>query len=251
MRSTSLESTIYYHQKWEDGKQLTIRSYLDSKYNYLVVKRGMDIVASLLIAILLFPWLFPILALFIKLDSKGPVFFKQKRVGFLGKTFWCYKFRTMCINDTADTRQAIKDDPRVTRIGKFLRDTGLDELPQFINVFLGDMSIVGPRPHMLKDSQEFSKVVGNYRFRNLARPGITGMSQVRGCRGPASTFQSIFRRYQWDTYYVRNVNFILDIKIMAETGWLMLTSLLHKDKPIPADNSISDQAAVASAKKIA
>jgi putative colanic acid biosynthesis UDP-glucose lipid carrier transferase len=254
MRSTSLESTIYYHQKWEDGKQLTIRHYLDSKHGYLVVKRGMDLVASLLIVLLLSPWLFPLIALLIKLDSKGPVFFKQKRVGFLGKTFWCYKFRTMLLNDAADTRQAIKDDPRVTRVGKFLRDTGLDELPQFINVLLGHMSIVGPRPHMLKDSREFSSVVANYKFRNLAKPGITGMSQVRGCRGPASTFQSIFRRYQWDAYYVRNINFILDIKIMAETGWLMLTSLLHKDKPIPAGNSVGDQAdhtSLSTSKKIA
>ena len=251
MRSTSLETTIYYQQKWEDGKQLTVRYYLDIKRSYLIVKRSMDLAASLLVTLLLFPWLFPIIILLIKLDSKGPVFFKQKRVGFLGKTFWCYKFRTMQLNDAADTRQAIKDDPRVTRIGRFLRDTGLDELPQFINVFLGHMSIVGPRPHMLKDSQEFSQVVANYKFRNLARPGITGMSQVRGCRGPASTFQSIFRRYQWDAYYVRNVSLALDIKIMAETGWLMLTSLLHKDKPIPAGNSVYDQATITSSKKIA
>jgi putative colanic acid biosynthesis UDP-glucose lipid carrier transferase len=251
MRSTSLETTIYYHQQWEDGKQLTIRHYLETRHTYLVVKRSQDIVASLLISLLLFPWLFPIIILLIKLDSKGPAFFKQKRVGFLGKTFWCYKFRTMYMNDAADTRQAIKDDPRVTRIGRFLRNTGLDELPQFINVLLGHMSIVGPRPHMLKDSSEFSSVVANYKFRNLARPGITGMSQVRGCRGPASTFQSIFRRYQWDAYYVRNISFGLDLKIMMETGWLMLTSLLHKDKPIPAGNPVYDHAAMATSKKIA
>ncbi|HEY4063429.1 MAG TPA: sugar transferase [Puia sp.] len=249
MRSTSLESTVYYHQNWEDGKQLTIRRYLDSKHSYLVFKRGTDIAASLLILLLLFPWLFPIIIFLIKLDSSGPVFFKQRRVGFLGKTFWCYKFRTMYVNDAADTRQAIKNDPRVTRAGKFLRNTGLDELPQFINVLLGDMSIVGPRPHMLKDSREFSSVIANYKFRNLAKPGITGMSQVRGCRGPASTFQSIFRRYQWDAYYIRNIGFILDCKIMAETGWLMLTSLLHKDKPIPGDNSVSDQATESSSRE--
>jgi putative colanic acid biosynthesis UDP-glucose lipid carrier transferase len=251
MRSTSLDTTIYYHQKWEDGKPLTIRHYLEAKYGYFVCKRCMDFVASLLVGVLLFPWLFPIITLLIKLDSKGPAFFKQKRVGFLGRTFWCYKFRTMYVNDAADTRQAIKDDPRVTRIGGFLRDTGLDELPQFINVLLGHMSIVGPRPHMLKDSYEFSSVVTNYKFRNLVRPGITGMSQVRGCRGPASTFQSIFRRYQWDAYYVRNVSLGLDMKIMAETGWLMLTSLLHKDKPIPAGGSVYEQTTATSSKKIA
>jgi putative colanic acid biosynthesis UDP-glucose lipid carrier transferase len=134
----------------------------------------------------------------------------------------------MYVNDAADTRQAVKNDPRVTRIGQFLRNTGLDELPQFINVHLGNMSIVGPRPHMLKDSQEFAEVVADYKFRNLVRPGITGMSQVRGYRGPATTFQSIFRRYQWDAYYVRNINFFLDMKIMSETGLLMLKSVFQK-----------------------
>jgi lipopolysaccharide/colanic/teichoic acid biosynthesis glycosyltransferase len=238
MRSTTIESTIYYSKKWDEGRQLEMRHYIDSKHTYLAIKRGMDVAASLLVTLLIFPWLFPIIIALIKLDSRGPVFFKQKRVGFLGKTFWCYKFRTMHLNEAADTRQAIKDDPRVTRVGKFLRDTGLDELPQFINVLIGHMSIVGPRPHMLKDSREFSAVVANYKFRNLARPGITGMSQVRGCRGPASTFQSIFRRYQWDAYYVRNLSLGLDLKIMGETGWLMLTSLLRKDRPIPIEPSV-------------
>jgi putative colanic acid biosynthesis UDP-glucose lipid carrier transferase len=172
-------------------------------------------------------------------------------VGFLGKTFWCYKFRTMYVNDAADTRQAVKNDPRVTRAGKFLRYTGLDELPQFINVLLGHMSIVGPRPHMLKDSQEFAEVVADYKFRNLVRPGITGMSQVRGYRGPATTFQSIFRRYQWDAYYVRNINFFLDMKIMSETGLLMLKSVFQKEKPLSTDNSIYEHGAIGPAKKIA
>jgi putative colanic acid biosynthesis UDP-glucose lipid carrier transferase len=237
MRSTTIEPTIYYSKKWDEGRQLDLRFYIESKHTYLVVKRAMDIAVSFMVSLLIFPWLFPVIAILIKLSSRGPIFFKQKRVGFLGKTFWCYKFRTMYLNDAADSRQAVLDDPRVTRIGQFLRNTGLDELPQFINVLIGDMSIVGPRPHMLKDSQEFSEVVANYKFRNLARPGITGMSQVRGCRGPASTFQSIFRRYQWDAYYVRNVSLGLDMKIMGETAWLMLTSLLHKDKPIPFEQS--------------
>lgn len=251
MRTTSIESSIYYPKTWEDGKPLSVRHYLESKYGYLVFKRGMDIFASLLVMAAIFPWLFPIIIALIKLDSRGPAFFRQKRVGFLGRTFWCYKFRTMYQNETADSRQAIEDDPRVTRIGKFLRSTGLDELPQFINVFLGHMSIVGPRPHMLKDSRDFSEVVANYKFRHLVRPGITGMSQVRGCRGPASTFQSIFRRYQWDAFYVRNINFFLDMKIMAETGLLILTSLVNRDKPIPADNAMYDERDRSASKKIA
>jgi putative colanic acid biosynthesis UDP-glucose lipid carrier transferase len=230
MQSTSIETTIYYQQKGNGVGPIELRQHLYLKRSYLIGKRCMDIAAALLVAILVFPWLFPILMLVIRLDSRGAVFFKQKRVGFLGKTFCCYKFRTMCINDAADTRQAVRDDPRVTRVGRFLRDTGLDELPQFINVLLGHMSIVGPRPHMLKDSWEFSEVVANYGFRNLVKPGITGMSQVKGCRGPASTLPSIFRRYRWDAYYVRNVNFFLDIQIMMETGWLMIKSLLHIDK---------------------
>ena len=253
MRNTIAESTIYYQKNWEEGQQIENRHHLYAKRSYFIVKRGMDLTIALLISLLIFPWLFPVIILLIRLDSKGPAFFKQKRVGFLGGTFWCYKFRTMYVNDTADTRQAIKNDPRVTRIGKFLRNTGLDELPQFINVLLGHMSIVGPRPHMLKDSQEFAEVVADYKFRNLVRPGITGMSQVRGCRGPANTFQSIFRRYQWDAYYVRNINFFLDLKIMTETGWLIITSLLWKDRPIPVDNSstFNGQESLSSEKKIA
>lgn len=251
--TTSLDSTIYHQQySWEDGKPRTIRFYLEARRGYLVFKRITDIVISLIVILSIFPWLFPVIITLIKLDSRGPVFFRQKRVGFLGRTFRVYKFRTMHRNDAADTRQAVRNDPRVTRVGKFLRNTGIDELPQFINVLLGHMSIVGPRPHMLKDSRDFAEVVTNYKFRNLVRPGITGMSQVRGCRGPATTFASIFRRYQWDAYYVRNVSFSLDLRIMFETGFLILTSLFNKDKPIPMDNHLYDQATPSSsAKKIA
>lgn len=245
MESTIVKSTIFYPNKQAGTRVPGLRDHFTSKHRYLVFKRGTDIASALLVTLLIFPWLFPIIMIMIRLDSKGPIFFKQKRVGFLGKTFWCYKFRTMYRNDAADTRQAIKDDPRVTRVGRLLRGTGLDELPQFINVLLGHMSIVGPRPHMLKDSREFSEVVANYKFRNLARPGITGMSQVRGCRGPSSTFQSIFRRYQWDAYYVRNINFALDIKIMAETAWLMMKSLLRRgeDEPIMEEKPSFDKSA--------
>ncbi len=206
MERTIEGSTAHYTKQKHGSKNPGLRQYFVTKKNYLVAKRAIDIVSSLLVILVVFPLTFPVIILFIRLGSKGPVFFKQKRVGFLGKTFWCYKFRTMYLNDVADTRQAIKDDPRITRVGRVLRSTGLDELPQFLNVLLGDMSMVGPRPHMLKDSQEFSNVVANYRFRHLVRPGITGMSQVRGWRGPASTFQSIFRRYQWDAFYVKNLN---------------------------------------------
>jgi putative colanic acid biosynthesis UDP-glucose lipid carrier transferase len=241
MERTIVESTVHFTKQKHESRNPELRQYFTSRHGYLVVKRGMDIVSALLVILFVFPWFFPVIMLLIRLDSKGSAFFKQKRIGFLGKTFWCYKFRTMYLNDAADTHQAIKDDPRVTRIGRVLRSTGLDELPQFINVLLGDMSIVGPRPHMLKDSREFSNVVANYKFRHLVRPGITGMSQVRGWRGPASTFQSIFRRYQGDAYYVRNINFALDMKIMTQTGWLMLRSLFLKDESLPQERAVFDQ----------
>jgi putative colanic acid biosysnthesis UDP-glucose lipid carrier transferase len=243
MERTIEKSAVHYSKQKHRSGNPGLRQYFVARHGYLVVKRGIDLVSALLVILFVFPLIFPIIMLLIRLDSKGSAFFKQKRIGFLGKTFWCYKFRTMYLNESADTRQAIKDDPRVTRIGRVLRSTGLDELPQFINVLLGHMSIVGPRPHMLKDSCEFSEVVANYKFRHLVRPGITGMSQVRGWRGPASTFQSIFRRYQWDAYYVRNINFALDLKIMAETGWLMFKSLLFRSESLPEERTVYDHPA--------
>jgi len=248
---TSLETSICRQYKWEDEQPHIIRSYFQARYTYLVAKRTMDIFVALAVIVLIFPWLFSIIILLIKLDSRGPVFFRQKRIGFLGRTFWCYKFRTMELNDSADTQQAVRNDPRVTRVGRFLRNTGIDEIPQFVNVLLGHMSIVGPRPHMLKDSSDFAEVVSNYRFRNLVRPGITGMSQVRGCRGPATTFSSIFRRYQWDAYYVRNVSFLMDIRIMTETAILMVKSLLNKGKQESGLEDIHDQNIKFNSKKIA
>jgi len=253
MQSTFVESSIHCPENWEKSKWQFIREYWSERYNYLVYKRIMDIVTSLAVILFVFPWLFPILSILIKLDSKGPVFFKQQRAGFLGKTFWCYKFRTMYVNNHADTRRASNNDPRVTRIGRILRNTCLDEFPQFINVLLGQMSIVGPRPHMLNDSREFASLIDNYRFRDMVRPGITGLSQVRGYRGPAATFESIFRRYQWDSFYVRNAGFLLDLRIMAGTCLLIVKSLVNTNKPVPADSRTIDGSALSAAanKKIA
>ena len=253
MQSTFVDSSFHCPEKWEKGKWQLVREFWSERSNYLIYKRVTDVLSSLAVILLVFPWLFPLLCILIKLDSRGPVFFKQQRVGFLGKTFWCYKFRTMYVNNQADTRRASSNDPRVTRIGRFLRNTCLDELPQFFNVLLGHMSIVGPRPHMLKDSREFESLIANYRFRDIVRPGITGLSQVRGYRGPAATFQSILRRYQWDSYYVRNAGFLLDLRIMAETGLLIVKSLVDRNRPVPVDNLTIDGSALSSAtnKKIA
>jgi putative colanic acid biosysnthesis UDP-glucose lipid carrier transferase len=204
---------------------VSFRNELVDRRWYLTFKRAFDIIFSSLVIIFLLSWLVPLLALLIKLDSKGPIFFVQKRVGFLGRTFLCFKFRTMVVNSACDNQQALSDDPRITRLGKFLRISSLDELPQFINVLMGDMSVVGPRPHMHKDNEDFGKIVNNYRLRHYAKPGITGMAQVKGYRGPAKNFHSIFHRYQWDAFYVRNANASLDFKIIRLTAIQIVKSI--------------------------
>ena len=192
---------------------------------YLAGKRAFDILISSFIIIFVLSWLIPVLAILIRLDSRGPVFFMQRRVGFLGKTFQCLKLRTMVVNKDCDSQQAMANDPRITRLGRFLRVTSLDELPQFVNVLLGDMSIVGPRPFMQRDNEIFSQAVADYNLRFYAKPGITGMAQVKGYRGPTVTFQSIFHRYQWDAFYVRNASPSLDIKIIRLTARQILKSI--------------------------
>ena len=197
--------------------RVDFRNHLESKKNYLFWKRVFDITFSSLIIVFLLSWLVPLIAVLIKLTSKGPVFFVQNRVGFLGKSFKCIKFRTMVVNPEANIKQAVEDDPRITRLGFFLRNSNLDELPQFFNVLMGQMSIVGPRPHMHCDCYDFSIVVRNYKFRNITKPGITGLAQVKGYRGPAKDMDSIFKRYQWDSFYVRNQGFKLDLRVIGLT----------------------------------
>jgi putative colanic acid biosynthesis UDP-glucose lipid carrier transferase len=192
---------------------------------YIIGKRVFDIVVSLLLTVLVLSWLIPILAVLIKLDSRGPVFFVQTRIGFLGIPFRCYKLRTMVVNKHSDSQQAMYNDQRITRLGHFLRITSLDELPQFLNVIIGNMSIVGPRPFMKKDDQEFSITVSNYPLRYCAKPGITGMAQVKGYRGRTDSFLSIFHRYQWDAFYIRNARPSLDFKILRITASQTIKSI--------------------------
>ena len=135
-----------------------------------------------------------------------------------GRTFNCIKFRTMVLNREANNKQAEENDVRITHIGKFLRNSSLDELPQFLNVISGRMSIVGPRPHMHSDCIRFSDTVAGYKFRNFIKPGITGLAQIKGFRGPSKDFESIFHRYQYDAFYVRNCNFWLDLRIIRKTA---------------------------------
>ncbi len=185
---------------------------------YQIGKRVFDIVVSLLVITLVLSWLIPIMAILIRLDSRGPVFFVQTRIGFLGIPFRCYKLRTMVVNQDSDSKQAMYNDSRITRLGQYLRITSLDELPQFLNVLIGNMSIVGPRPFMKKDDQAFSIAVSNYPLRYCAKPGITGMAQIKGYRGLTDNFHSIFHRYQWDAFYVRNARPALDFKILRVTA---------------------------------
>jgi putative colanic acid biosynthesis UDP-glucose lipid carrier transferase len=209
-----------------------LRSYIDNRRHYLYAKRVFDVVVSLVVIVFIFSWLFPIVWVLIKLDSRGPVFFVQRRVGFLGRSFPCLKFRTMFANAEANSKQATENDPRITRIGKFLRHSSLDEIPQFINVLAGHMSIVGPRPHMYRDCMVFSREVNAYKLRNLMKPGITGLAQLKGYRGPAQSFDQIFRRFQWDAFYIRNAGFWLDLRIIHRTGVQTLAYIFSRLLPV-------------------
>ncbi|MCM1355395.1 MAG: undecaprenyl-phosphate glucose phosphotransferase [Staphylococcus sp.] len=181
-----------------------------------LLKRTFDVAFSG--TFLLFsPIIFIPVAIAIKLSSPGPVFFKQMRTGYMGRDFLCWKFRTMKVNAEADTLQATKDDPRKTRVGDFLRRTSLDELPQFINVFKGDMSVVGPRPHMLKHTEDYRRLIGQYMVRHLIKPGITGWAQVRGYRGQTEELWQMERRVEHDIWYIEHWTFLLDLKIIFRT----------------------------------
>ena len=187
-----------------------------------LVKRAGDIVFSFLFLITLFPLVWLVCAIGIKLSSPGPVFFKQKRTGYEGKEFWCYKFRSMHASADADTKQAVKGDSRVFPFGEFLRRSSLDELPQFINVFKGDMSIVGPRPHMIHHTDIYSDLIGDYMIRHLAKPGITGWAQVNGCRGETKELSEMKERVEKDIWYIEHWSVELDISIIFLTVWQLL-----------------------------
>lgn len=184
---------------------------------YYFAKRIFDICFSLAVIILLLSWLIPLISILIKLDSKGPVFFLQIRNGYKYREFKCIKFRSMVVNSKADILTATKGDVRVTRIGKFLRKTSLDEMPQFINVFFGDMSVVGPRPHMIKENIKYAKSIDRFMLRHTVKPGITGLAQINGYRGEIEEVEDIINRIKYDIYYLENWSVILDIKIIINT----------------------------------
>nr|WP_315181594.1 exopolysaccharide biosynthesis polyprenyl glycosylphosphotransferase [uncultured Flavobacterium sp.] len=216
-----------------DEKQILSRNFKFEYYDYIPVislrdivldetlnkgvKRVFDILFSLVIILGILSWLTPILALLVKLESKGPLFFVQKRNGLNYKEFDCYKFRSMILNDEAHINQVCKNDTRVTKVGKFIRKTSIDELPQFFNVLLGDMSVVGPRPHMVSHTEMYALRIDKFMVRHFIKPGITGLAQTKGFRGEVETDTDIINRVKYDIFYMENWSILLDIKIILIT----------------------------------
>lgn len=192
-----------------------------------ITKRVFDILFACSIIIFVLSWLTPIIAILIKLESKGPVFFKQSRNGFNYKEFDCYKFRSMTPNDDANKHQATKGDMRITKMGAFIRKTSIDELPQFFNVLFGDMSVVGPRPHMVVHTNMYARKVNKFMVRHFVKPGITGLAQVSGMRGEIEEDKDIINRVKYDIFYIENWSLLLDLKIIIQT---FLNALKGEDK---------------------
>lgn len=180
------------------------------------LKRGFDLFFSLFVLFFVLSWLLPLIAILIKIESKGPVFFKQGRPGLNENEFFCYKFRSMQVNETTE-KEASKNDPRVTKMGRFMRKTSIDELPQFFNVLLGDMSVVGPRPHLWSQNKSYASKVKKYMVRHYVKPGITGLAQVKGFRGEIETDEDMINRIKFDVFYIDNWSMIMDVKIIIQT----------------------------------
>ncbi|MGL5112862.1 MAG: exopolysaccharide biosynthesis polyprenyl glycosylphosphotransferase [Flavobacterium sp.] len=214
-------------------KQILSRNFVFDYYDYIPVlslrnivldsglnkgiKRIFDLIFSLLVMVGILSWLTPILAIIIKLESKGPLFFIQKRNGLNYHEFNCYKFRSMTLNPEAHLQQVLKNDPRITRVGRFLRKTSLDELPQFVNVFLGQMSVVGPRPHMVSHTEMYAQRINKFMVRHFIKPGITGLAQTKGYRGEVENEADIINRVKYDIFYMENWSIFLDVKIIFNT----------------------------------
>jgi putative colanic acid biosynthesis UDP-glucose lipid carrier transferase len=191
-------------------------SPLNKTYN-VIIKRIADLLISMIVISVLLSWLLPIIALLIKIDSPGPVFFIQKRNKKNGKIFYCIKLRTMVVNEDANRLTAVINDKRITGFGRFLRTRHLDELPQFINVLIGDMSIIGPRPHMVLENIEFKEILPSYDNRHLVKPGITGLAQSFGYHGPTTNLRQLNKKNEYDLFYIRNWSPGMDIKILIRT----------------------------------
>jgi putative colanic acid biosysnthesis UDP-glucose lipid carrier transferase len=218
------DTTPFYHLHHEIAGIINVDTIttpfkiqpLDNSFNRLA-KRSIDIILSLVFIMLVFPWLFPIIAVLIKLNSRGPVFFLQKRNKRNGELFTCIKFRSMYKNADADILPAGKNDRRITSTGRFLRNHYLDELPQFLNVLWGDMSLIGPRPHMLSDNVKFDELIKNYSYRHKVKPGITGLAQILGYVGPTDNLPEMEARVNMDIFYARHWSVKMDIVILLRT----------------------------------
>ena len=204
---------------FEDVPIITFRQEPLTDIVNQMIKRMFDLVFSFCVIVFLLSWLYQVIALLIKMSSKGPILFKQVRSGLNNEEFMCYKFRSMAQNMDADNLQATKGDARITKIGSFLRKSSMDELPQFFNVWMGDMSVVGPRPHMLKHTDEYSELIGKYMVRQLIKPGITGAAQVKGYRGETRELKDMEGRVRMDVWYLENWSLALDINLIALTVW--------------------------------
>ena len=240
LNSTDLDGLIHFADNnlktiklLPDSKNRMLRNLAVEYYGYLPIislrtipldkeintrlKHFFDVVFSLFVILTVLSWLTPILGLLIKLESRGPIFFKQRRNGLNYKEFYCYKFRSMRLNSEADLEQVQKNDPRVTKFGKILRKFSLDELPQFFNVILGDMSVVGPRPHMVSHTEMYAKSVDKFMVRHFIKPGITGLAQINGCRGEVENEKDIVNRVKFDIFYIENWSILLDLRIIYKT----------------------------------
>jgi len=183
----------------------------------IILKRGFDILFSSIIILFCLSWMYPLFALIIKLQSRGPAIYKQLREGKDGIYFMCFKFRSMHLNDESDNSWTKVNDPRVTRFGVFLRRTSLDEFPQFLNVFKGDMSLVGPRPHPIQLNDLYRDSVQNFSLRHKTKPGVTGLAQMKGHRGSITNYYQINSRVKLDRFYIQNWTFLFDLKIILLT----------------------------------
>jgi len=220
IRLVPIKETIFDFKKEHDISGINILDPfelpLDNSLNRFT-KRLFDIIFSLCIILFVFSWLFPVLGLLIRLESKGPIFFRQQRAGLNNKVFYCYKLRSMRPNEDADSRQAQINDSRITKVGAFMRRYNIDEFPQFFNVLKGDMSVVGPRPHMLMHDAYYSKHIRFYKSRHFIKPGISGWAQVHGYRGETDELWKMEKRVEYDFFYIKNQSFWLDLKIVLIT----------------------------------
>ena len=206
---------------------ISVRNEPLEEFHWKFLKRAFDILFSLLFLLLIYTWLFPIIALFLKRDSEGPVIFIQERIGVKNKKFRCYKFRTLkAVTGKEHFVPVTKDDPRITKFGKLLRKSNLDEIPQFINVLKGEMSVVGPRPHAIPYDNKYGLIVDEIKLRHNVKPGITGWAQVHGLRGDAFSEEEntrrTIKRIEHDIWYIENWSFWLDLQIIFLTVWQMI-----------------------------